>query len=734
MDLDQARLESMSVADLEDQLRAGQQRLEEINSLLKQSRAQTLLQAQQAYASLQEMSAREVKLREEVSRLKEETEMEQALLRAEERRWAPLLEAPCLSKQLNNLRSEAACRREAKCLEATVLKLEKEVNDANTLLSLASEAKFEAERLRIQHAEGETRLLQAELSQLKARGQQQEHLKAVPDDSNKLEELDQPKNVEAALAPRAAEAPTKGPPKGKGKGKGKPAATAMPPPPPKSAAVAKAKAKAVAGLALPVRKKGNLVAVHWKVLPSAPVEKQHEVEDPFMNQTSELLTLLDTPGGSSASSEAVKRRRMRSQDDLKSAFQSIGSQEVNGLRPEVLEVYFKRREATVLMDSANHHPSSRTRLLDEKRVQMLGILLKRHMMANKGETEVQAVFSLKRAVLRCDYDVIKQEGLGALRNVLQQHEADGKKIEEYVKTHGEAALDKLDQPYHHRLVHELLKVPQIDERLECMLFTTTFADSLNKCMLDLNGFCDAIKLFFNPEKRKLLQRFFQRAHRLGKSLNRNCRAPQAEAGFELSSIDRLVQTKCPLNPKFNLMHFTLALMSSEDAAALFSAEEVTFLARGKAIKSFSVYKDCCELVQGFYAVREICETGRYTSSSGTKVAIEKRRKTRLHRIEQEAEEDASIDSDDLFLENIQAFVRSNEESVRSIGRGLSGAFHAYKELGVLFGDLNSVYPPPKDEKDSKVDLIAVMHRFADYVRVHRIEVEQERLREQIVIA
>merc|ERR1712078_248621 len=81
-------------------------------------------------------------------------------------------------------------------------------------------------------------------------------------------------------------------------------------------------------------------------------------------------------------------------------------------------------------------------------------------------------------------------------------------------------------------------------------------------------------------------------------------------------------------PSLSILHFVLALMSSEDAQELFTAEDISLLRGAKVLGTAKVCDDCRELAQGLYGVKQICESGEYTSSSSCQpVKMERRRKT-----------------------------------------------------------------------------------------------------------
>jgi len=230
-------------------------------------------------------------------------------------------------------------------------------------------------------------------------------------------------------------------------------------------------------------------------------------------------------------------------------------------------------------------------------------------------------------------------------------------------------------------------------------------------------------------KRETIRTFFITAHRLGQSLNHASNAPKAPRGFQLSTLEKLSQTKSTKFPKLSILHFVLALMSRDDARALFNTEDLALLQAAKSLKTHKVYQDSVELVQGIYAVQQICETGNYTCpETGQAVKIERRRKSVTPAT---ADWEPVVDTDDCFHDVMKEFVAESLEDAEDIAEGAFNLILTYKELALYFDDLNSVYPPPKNENDPRKDLCDIFHRFAEDIRRHRDEVESEKLREVI---
>lgn len=164
------------------------------------------------------------------------------------------------------------------------------------------------------------------------------------------------------------------------------------------------------------------------------------------------------------------------------------------------------------------------------------------------------------------------------------------------------------------------------------------------------------------------------------------------------------------------------------------------LRSAKSLGTAKVCDECRELAQGLYGVKQICESGEYTSqSTGQSVKIQRRRKTLPPRAAaaalagaapQEPQESA-IDTDDCFHEVMQDFVDSYVDEADDIVVECHKMLLAYKELALFFDDLNNVYPPPKEPSEKKLDLVDVFYRFAKVVPQHRQEVEDQNLRRKI---
>lgn len=535
--------------------------------------------------------------------------------------------------------------------------------------------------------------------------------------------------------------------KGKGKGKGKapipkcPQIVKAPP--------AKGAAKGASSEGAPSRG-SNLVNLHWKVLKEEPGldTLTPSKDNGFLAKTAQLAASFATSSSSPSIVRAARRQELRlpetkqSPDDNSIAAvrrDTIFScpTDVKVMPKNLLETLFKARTTAIKMPGASSESSTETRearkpLFDVKFLRMLGIALQIYAMHDKDAKGFAGVLSIKRGVLRCEYSNVSAEMLATFCTVLREHAANDAKLTKLVKEEGEDALLRLQNSLEHRLIHELLKVPQIDERLECMLFQTQFNDLLKICHRRLGILKHALKLL--DSKRSVFSRFFNIALKFGQSMNRDCRAPQASRGFTLSSFDKMVQTKSTRSPKHNVLHFILALMDSDDLDQLFTSKDVAVLGEAKSIKSYLVYQDCVELVQGFSGMREICETGNYKSrsSNGGVVKMEQKRKSICPGKRPTEVDNDDLDNDDRFHDEMKEFVDDNLDEIQGIAKDCFNVFKMYKELAIFFGDVRSVYPPPRGEQtDLKADIVAVFHHLAKQVIAHKEEMRHDQLKDVV---
>eukprot|EP00435_Cladocopium_sp_Y103_P015766 s2394_g3.t2 len=232
--------------------------------------------------------------------------------------------------------------------------------------------------------------------------------------------------VEKAIPERPAS-----PAKGKGKG-------SAPKAPPK----AKAKAKNHHSAAV----SNGFVTLHWHVIKE---DEKLESKDVFLSRL-EALKMAEGDGDTTMESLAPQPGIFTC------------SQEVE-VPMAMMERYWKKRDSFAprrhSVDALGTIDSTagRQSLLDEKKLQMLGISLKRHEHRNQGVKGAEAIVSIKCAILRCDFDVLHIECLSVIRTVIKQHENDGQPVTTFVAQNGEDSIHSLRCPIEHRLVYELCK-------------------------------------------------------------------------------------------------------------------------------------------------------------------------------------------------------------------------------------------------------------------------------------
>jgi len=418
--------------------------------------------------------------------------------------------------------------------------------------------------------------------------------------------------------------------------------------------------------------------------------------------------------------------------------------------PKHTEHWLKRRDVArtrITLDAKTVADDEPQGFLDEKTVDLLGITLKRHQHQNKarladiapadapGAKGLEVILDIKRAILRCSYDAVCIELLSVIRTVVRQQDMVGRPVEAFMNEVGPEEFQKrLKSPLEHRLVSELCKVPQIAERLECMIFHTSFNDNLGKYSEALGVHRTALEML--NRKRETIRRFFLTALKLGQSLNRQSKkASKAANGFSLASLEQLSQTKSTKLPRMSFMHFVIALMRPEDADALFDVEDVALLQKAAVLRTHKVFSDCVETAQGLDGVQEICRSGQYICpETGNAVTIERMARHRLQSSPHpagESADDSAIDDDDHFHQVMENFVEANRDAAEDLGESAFNLIIMYKEFAIYFDDMQSVYPPPKSEKDTRRDLVEVFHKFAVQIQQHREQVEQEKLRERL---
>lgn len=426
-------------------LRDGHDELRELQKLLATAQEKKTEQVLRTERLIAETEAKKAQLREHFERQEQQREQGEALLRAESRRWGTIVE------DLDKAQDRSSQIVVIKQKQERLSQEGKELDDHEAAIR---QAESEVRRLIEQHADGEARLIEAELAQLASNAsgeeladdEQQVLMQRKLEIKAKLEALESSSvasttaqdenrnntgsdmasangsmpssrgstsppvpqslpNAEPSTEPPATDTKSacaqaggseKGP-KGKGKGKG-PAKGKAPPPkaPPAAKASPAAKSSGKGGLQV---KKTKLITLHWKVR-AQMAENRQPAQDKLQTQAEELVAAtrcadVSEGGASDSRPEADSTNFDPSVNVFTNLEDEYEASEKCDLPSSMIEVYFKRREAAVKLDSGE---SQKACLLDQKRLDMLGIWMRKHIMANRGQSEEQAVQDRKSVV------------------------------------------------------------------------------------------------------------------------------------------------------------------------------------------------------------------------------------------------------------------------------------------------------------------------------------------------
>mmetsp|Transcript_89872 Transcript_89872/g.155602 ORF Transcript_89872/g.155602 Transcript_89872/m.155602 type:complete len:776 (-) Transcript_89872:90-2417(-) len=539
-----------------------------------------------------------------------------------------------------------------------------------------------------------------------------------------------PPKAPGNAAPTAAPVGGKGPPPPKAPGKGKGKGPTGGPPPKAPAAKASPPGSGKGGGAAEAMKKtptrqSKLVSLNW-TLKSTRTPSQAQDND-FNSKLSELVTSFGCSFRPRAAVAAPPRVAQADTDSSappvqETVFDSIEVKEM----PEVcLERLFKVKDIPKKKEKEVQKSGEKS-ILDSKVVMIIEMIIKRRQLHHKGESKKQAVASIKQGILQCNVQIVPQDLMALCKIVLDKHKEGGNPVSKYVQANGEAALDRLQNHHEHRFVYEILKCPQIEVRLDNMLWVTEFPNFIAKLLPKVEQACDGLAVL--KQKRPAFQKFFTMAHRLGQGLNRDCKATQAPNGFMLSSIEKFVSTKTTKSKNHHLLHVVIALMHPDDVAGVaFSAAEMRTLREAKDSKIGFVHKEVEEILDSFHSVQSICQDNTYTGKGGVKIKMETKRKTMAP-----SSEEARIDDpDDKFRDAMEDFVNAHRHQVQQLARSCFEMMKSYEDLAMFFDDLTTVYPPPKSDNDPKKDLIAEMYSLAGQIAAFSKEVQKDGLRQQL---
>ncbi|CAJ1435146.1 unnamed protein product [Effrenium voratum] len=544
---------------------------------------------------------------------------------------------------------------------------------------------------------------------------------------------DAPEAVPKAKVPRTS-LPKPPPPKAKGKA----------PAPPKAKAKLKAKGSGWSDEAEDdAAQSARLVNLHWRASHGPPEETEIYVgKDGYLQSMSSMMDRwaleraermrqsiqsFEHRAGLSAkaperavppsdfedTAPAPGRRRRRT------VFNAVSEEPVPELPQDQLEEFFQARTAAFDIGARASCASNVSSLIvDSTHQRMLDLMVRgeaiqrqRETGTARGQTDAveNAVTELLTALERCDCARLPHPVLNDMRKVASsQTEGSSSSIVSFVESRGVEALSRLEHPHLHRLLYGLLRIPAISARLECMAFISKFAEELQHCKQNLQLLRQA--LLQVCARLGAFRRFWSAALALGNALNEGT-AQGAARGFKLASVPKLLELRSPLRREMSLFHFLL-LQLRPICDQLCHLELLEALRSAESRRAQTVHTDVAALLESFRHVARLAETG-------------------VFRGEKVPPFEAAAGVEDPFHACVREFVEASRQECGQVWSASLEAFQSYRDLGLFFGDLGFVYPPPKDDQDRKKDLFGVLHKFvSDCVRA-RQEIEDQGLAEQV---
>lgn len=389
---------------------------------------------------------------------------------------------------------------------------------------------------------------------------------------------------------------------------------------------------------------------------------------------------------------------------------------VSAVPLNILEHYFKATQATRVFGDDRGSADKRENYLTTLGIKLrnLGIKLRENPSPEIRAENQHAIRQIKRSILSCQFALPEEDGKRSSEGLTLER----MHVLRNLVTKAEEEASQVASSYHcyHLFISEMRKVPQIDERLECMSFILLFRANFSARWDAQRDVAKALDLLHN--KRSVLQRLFYLIMDTVQWLSREPGVQRAERGFQLATLELLAKTKTTKCKDLTVLHIVLALMEEGDLEDLFGVEDIAVLARAKSLKTHKVYTECNEMVDGFFNLDQMCKTGKFSAKDGKQPSqIQKRRKTRAPG---DAPGESDIDADDKFQETMEAFVEHELDRALEMGVATKNMILHYHALAVFFRDMKHVWPPPADEQtQDRSDLVDVFWKFADDIDSHR---------------
>eukprot|EP00930_Biecheleria_cincta_P029271 TRINITY_DN20372_c0_g1_i2.p1 TRINITY_DN20372_c0_g1~~TRINITY_DN20372_c0_g1_i2.p1 ORF type:complete len:1273 (-),score=203.61 TRINITY_DN20372_c0_g1_i2:13-3831(-) len=368
-----------------------------------------------------------------------------------------------------------------------------------------------------------------------------------------------------------------------------------------------------------------------------------------------------------------------------------------------LEEFFQAREATFDIGArASCASTVSTLIVDATHKQLLEIMVRSEVILRQGgfsnlspgEAVEQAVAQLLHAVEQCDYTRLRPEMLLDLRKVAASHLERDQNILSFVESRGGIdALSKLEHPHLHRLLYGLIRIPAVPARLEYMAFVARSREDIGHCRDNLRVLRRALENVSN--RLSGFARFWSITLKLGNTLNAGSSAPTAEQGFKLSTLPKLLELKSPLRKELTLLHFVLLWMTPAEIEELCNVELLLSLKDAQSKRAYTVHSELMTQLEGFRDLSMLVNTGRYKEQS----------------VARRTAADPAEEPDESFCSSMRSFVEESRHDFVDLYHLGNQVFEGYKRVGLCFGDLSYVYPPPKEDQDKKRDLFDVLCKF-----------------------
>mmetsp|Transcript_69610 Transcript_69610/g.137772 ORF Transcript_69610/g.137772 Transcript_69610/m.137772 type:complete len:1274 (-) Transcript_69610:29-3850(-) len=387
---------------------------------------------------------------------------------------------------------------------------------------------------------------------------------------------------------------------------------------------------------------------------------------------------------------------------------------VEELSQHKLHEFFQARSAAFDISSRASCIGVSNLINDAKHRQILDILVRkeailRYPKLTQDKGVDLAIGEVVEALRRCDYNRLSPGMLEDLRKVTSAYAEDKNKdtqtVVSFVKVHGEEALQHLEHPHLHRLLYGALQIPRISARLECMSLEATFADHVDLCRRNLQVLHNGFQCLLS--QLAPLRNLFALAMQFGNTLNQDSNAQVSRYGFKLCSLPKLLELRLPGRKEVSLLHIMLICMRREEVDTLCRRETMEALQRAKAARTFTVYQDVLQQLEGFRRIQQLVRTGNYKGE----------------RIE---DGDGSSDADGFFNARMKDFVESSQEKMNSLWKFSADMFTAYRDFSAFLDDA-MIYPPPKDDQEEKKDLFVIFSQFFETINRVRAEVDEQDL-------